>query len=236
MANNVPVTAGSGTTMHTDDVAGVHYPVVKLADGTEDATTRIAAGNGTSAGALRVTLSSDSTGQVTLAAGTTLSLVSGADPLTVGNDTDVIEPAITVSTSAYTANDVVGGRLQIAAALGTLRSGVFQNLFVFFKGNFTPRLDFYLFNAQPTQNTADNGAFAWNSADDSKLIWIRSVVSADYKTIPGATTRTFASVSTVYPAVKSVGSGDLYLYIITLDAVTLSTTSDLRVGLGFARD
>jgi len=38
MANNVPVTAGSGTTIATDDVAGVHYQYVKIASGTEDAT------------------------------------------------------------------------------------------------------------------------------------------------------------------------------------------------------
>jgi hypothetical protein len=62
MANNVAITAGSGTTMRSDDVSGVQYPYVKLADGTEDATTVIAAGNGVAAGALRVSVASDSTG------------------------------------------------------------------------------------------------------------------------------------------------------------------------------
>lgn len=41
MANNVAVTAGSGTTMATDDVGGVHYQLVKLVDGTEDGAGRI---------------------------------------------------------------------------------------------------------------------------------------------------------------------------------------------------
>ncbi len=40
MANNVAITAGSGTDIATDDVAGVHYQVVKLAIGTEDSATR----------------------------------------------------------------------------------------------------------------------------------------------------------------------------------------------------
>lgn len=69
MADNVAITAGSGTSVATDDVAGVHFQRVKLVDGTLDATTAIAAGNGTNGGALRVTVASDSTGVLGLAAG-----------------------------------------------------------------------------------------------------------------------------------------------------------------------
>ncbi len=36
MADNVPITAGSGTTIATDDVAGVHYQQVKIVNGTLD--------------------------------------------------------------------------------------------------------------------------------------------------------------------------------------------------------
>lgn len=64
MADNVAVTAGSGTSIATDDVAGQHYQRIKLADGTADSSTAIAAGNGTEATALRVTVASDSTGVV----------------------------------------------------------------------------------------------------------------------------------------------------------------------------
>ena len=42
MADNIAITAGSGTTVRTDDVSGVHYQVVKLADGTDDGTALIA--------------------------------------------------------------------------------------------------------------------------------------------------------------------------------------------------
>lgn len=41
MANNVDITAGSGTTVATDDVTGVHYQVVKLAAGDEDSAARV---------------------------------------------------------------------------------------------------------------------------------------------------------------------------------------------------
>jgi hypothetical protein len=39
MANNVPITAGAGTDVATDDVGGVHYQRVKIVDGTEDSAT-----------------------------------------------------------------------------------------------------------------------------------------------------------------------------------------------------
>lgn len=41
MADNVPITSGSGTNIATDDVAGVHYQRVKLVDGTLDSAVGI---------------------------------------------------------------------------------------------------------------------------------------------------------------------------------------------------
>ena len=68
MADNAA--ASTDPTVATDDIASVHYQRVKLVDGTLDSTTAIAAGNGTAAGALRVTLPTDGTGVVGLNAGT----------------------------------------------------------------------------------------------------------------------------------------------------------------------
>lgn len=67
MADNVVLNSGSGgQTCATDDVSGVQYQVVKLADGTADSSTRIVAGGGVEASALRVTIASDSTGVVSV--------------------------------------------------------------------------------------------------------------------------------------------------------------------------
>lgn len=78
MADNITLNSGSGgVTAASDDVAGVHYQVVKLADGTADSSTVIASGNGTSTNAIRVTVSSDSTG--------VLSVDDNAGSLTVDN-------------------------------------------------------------------------------------------------------------------------------------------------------
>lgn len=71
MADNVPITAGSGTTIATDDVSGVHYQYVKLTDGTADSADVVATGNGTDEAALRVSVASNSDGQINLACRTT---------------------------------------------------------------------------------------------------------------------------------------------------------------------
>lgn len=59
-------TVPDGTTIAADDVSGVFYQRVKLADGTADSATLIAAGGGVEANALRVTIASDSTGVVSV--------------------------------------------------------------------------------------------------------------------------------------------------------------------------
>lgn len=45
MADNVAITAGSGTTIATDDVSSVHYQKIKLVDGTADSSTAIPGGS-----------------------------------------------------------------------------------------------------------------------------------------------------------------------------------------------
>lgn len=67
MADNVSITAGTGTTVHADEythatLGAGKTQLVKLVDGTLDSGTAIAAGGGVEAGALRVTVASDSTG------------------------------------------------------------------------------------------------------------------------------------------------------------------------------
>lgn len=55
MADNLSITAGSGTTIATDDVGGVHYQKVKLVNGTADDATAIPGG----ANGLRVQTNTD---------------------------------------------------------------------------------------------------------------------------------------------------------------------------------
>lgn len=71
MADNVAVTPGTGATIHADEYTHASLgsgktQLVKLVDGTLDSGTAIAAGGGVEAGALRVTIASDSTGVVSV--------------------------------------------------------------------------------------------------------------------------------------------------------------------------
>lgn len=100
MANNklLPAT-GTGTaavTQATDEIAGVDYPLVKLVDGTEDSTTRILAGNGTAAGALRVTVASDSTGVVASAGTVAHGTTDGGNPVKVGAKVETSPATVTL--------------------------------------------------------------------------------------------------------------------------------------------
>lgn len=64
MADNVTTDPGTGGAVFaTDDIGGVHYPITKLAFGALDSQTIASSGNGnTDAGTIRVTVSADSTG------------------------------------------------------------------------------------------------------------------------------------------------------------------------------
>lgn len=59
MADDIEITAGSGTPVKTDEVGGKHYQLVKLVDGTAESETRIASGEGVKANAMRVALPTD---------------------------------------------------------------------------------------------------------------------------------------------------------------------------------
>ncbi len=45
MADNIPITAGSGTTVATDDIGGVHHQLVKIEFGAADSATQVSSSN-----------------------------------------------------------------------------------------------------------------------------------------------------------------------------------------------
>jgi hypothetical protein len=65
MADNVPVSAGSGLSIAADDIGGVHYQRVKLSIGADGSATDALGGSGTaSAAVLRTVSSTDDPGVV----------------------------------------------------------------------------------------------------------------------------------------------------------------------------
>jgi len=239
MANNVAVTAGSGTTMHTDDVAGVHYPVVKLADGTEDASTRVAAGNGVAAAALRVTIASDSTGVIAVTdngGSLTADIGAGENHIgEVGGHTLPLRPTVTVSTSpAYTSGDTIGGKITLTNAMRVSSgSGVLQSLLLFDAANQKPVGNIFLFDADLTGTMTDNSAVTWNTADFAKCLGQFPVATADWVTV---SSRGIGTVRGINLAVAANGSRNLYAVFVTTSTRSSAATSHLTLAFGFLQD
>lgn len=124
MADNVLLPAtGTGTasvTQATDDVSSVHYPIVKLADGTADATTVIKAAGGVEANALRVTVASDSTGVLTVKQATAGNLnMTEASASAIKTSVELMDDAVYIDDTSTHATGTSKGLLMMAAATPT---------------------------------------------------------------------------------------------------------------------
>lgn len=102
MADNVAITAGSGTTIATDDVSGTHYQYVKLVNGTADATDKIG-GDATNG------LDVDVTRLPALVAGTALigSVSASNETSIVYNGTTALTPKFAAIAAATNGNNTL---------------------------------------------------------------------------------------------------------------------------------
>jgi hypothetical protein len=76
MADNIPISAGSGVTVATDQVGAIHYQVIKVADGTADSENRWL-------------IDSDNAGKVKFDSGATVA-VSNLPDVTLGTGTSFV--------------------------------------------------------------------------------------------------------------------------------------------------
>jgi hypothetical protein len=83
MADNVPITPGSGKDIATDDVASVHYQKIKVDLGGDGVSSPLVRGQQTKANSIPVTHASDDT--VALATGSKVQLTDGTTDATVRN-------------------------------------------------------------------------------------------------------------------------------------------------------
>lgn len=102
MADNIGYTPGSGVSVATDDVAGVHYEKVKLFSSTADSTTAVSDNNGVY-----------SHGPVAHDA------VHAGNPLSVGGKAASTAPSAVAAADAVLAFFDLAGRLIIAAKANT---------------------------------------------------------------------------------------------------------------------
>lgn len=151
MADNVAITAGSGTAIATDDVSGVHYQRMKLVDGALDGTDAIP---GSAARGMTV------------------------DPRPFIQS--FVQTPTVSTTPAYTAKDAIGGLLTFASVARdsggafTLRSVMITD-----KAQQMSDLDLILFNATIAAPT-DNAVFAPTDAEALTIIGVVPIGAGHY--------------------------------------------------------
>lgn len=135
----------------------------------------------------------------------------------------------TISTSAYSTGDVVGGILTIKKALS--RECLLTHISVFDDDGEGVQLDFFFFNAALTGTYTDNAAFAIDAADKSKWIGCTSVLAADYL---AAGSDKVITKSPINLDINFGANGDRNLYAVCVirSTTTYTATTDLRFDFG----
>lgn len=230
MADNVSITAGSGTSIASDDIGGIQFQRIKLTVGPDGTNTGDLAGR-------TVTSSLVATGATDVAA--------YVDPR-VQRQIFTITPTIS-TTPAYTAGDCLGGLQTISnAARFSGGGGVIRSVTVLDKTQAQrSAFDIFLFNGSITATT-DNAAFAGSDADMAKCIGVISILTTDYNTAfagtplnsvafkPDTKTNTLPQAMAI-PYYCS-GSTTLYAQLVTRGTPTYTSTTDIVVQLNCTLD
>ncbi|MGE0131917.1 MAG: hypothetical protein AB7U82_27855 [Blastocatellales bacterium] len=222
------ITAGSGTTIATDDIAGVHYQRVKLVDGTLDGTGAIGgdAGNGLDVDVTRIAAGENHLGEV-------------------GGKTSAINGSFTrpANTTQYAAGDAVSDSSAPITFASIARinngSGVITGAILVDSANQSTKGQFelWLFDTSPAVDT-DNAAFTPTDAECATLI---GVIPFNVAYVGDATAG--AGGNAVYPAQGlslpfkcTGGTDDIFGLIVVRNAYTPVSSEAFTVRLNVLQD
>lgn len=143
----------------------------------------------------------------------------------------IITPTVTCTAGAYSAGDVIGGRLTLTNAMRiTSGTGILQNIILTTADGETPELWIPFFDSATASSIADNAAFAWGSGDHAKFLGAVHVETADWQT------RGSDGVYDSGPLARIVaanGSRNLYAYIMAVGTPTFGATTDVTFRSAF---
>lgn len=175
-------------------------------------------GNGvTGTGSQRVTIASDNT------------------PFQIiGQDTQTTTTP-TVTASAYSAGNCVGGFNAVTISRANGSNGLIQNVILMSKTGLTPTLTVFLFNANPSSSTCtDKSTFTLNVADLPKLIAAPFALTLSAPNGATPSMAELANMARPFIAGGSSGSGvqTIYFGMTVTAAVTPASTSEFIVNIG----
>jgi hypothetical protein len=225
MADNVAITAGSGTTIAADDISSVYYQRVKLSLGADGVANDASAGSGVvGTGTLRVTLATD------------VALPAGEAHLgEVGGKTAVYSVTLSTDTSAYASGDLIADTQQMDAffrkADGT---GVIQSITIIDEDAQGVAL-YVLFMTTSTSLGSENSAPNISDANlTAGLAGIVAVSAADYITVSGTKVACIKNIGLPVKAVS--GTDDLYIAVLNATGTPTYTAAGLEMRIGALLD
>jgi hypothetical protein len=143
----------------------------------------------------------------------------------------VTVPLTVTASSAYVANNSVGGLIRFRNITGPQQSGIVQNVTVLCQSVQTTGYKLYLFNDAPGNTTvADKATPSLNAADLPKLLNVITLVSAD-STI-GKTINVTNGIGVGFIATTQT----LYGVLVTTGTPTYTSTTDVSVTLTVLQD
>lgn len=187
MADNVTITAGSGTTIATDDNGGTHHQVIKVMLGANSTFTGQVGGE---------------------ARGSDYAMYVDNRPKVAV--VQVASAGLTTSTTAYSANDQLGTILTFANAVrasggtATIRSATLVD-----KAKIVGAIDLYLFNQSVTL-ASDNAAADFS---DSDMLFCCGIIR--FPAPQTVTSNGFTQVESSGLAITCSGSTSLYGALVT---------------------
>lgn len=135
-----------------------------------------------------------------------------------------------VTNGAYSANDIMGALMTFTVARAIDEAIILNELQFSFKSAVTPSLLAVLFEADPTGTTkTDNAAYSLAAADVAKVRAALPVNSLNGYLTDHGTPNTIRLPNLNLVMKPATGTRDIYLLLIDLTGVTLTSTSDLQV-------
>jgi hypothetical protein len=179
MADNVAITAGAGTTIATDDVAGVHYQQVKLVASALDSSSPLSraedAAHSDGEHGIMLLGVRNYTGPGTDGDYSALSVDSSGN-LRVNVQKDLVRisasvPGVTTNGTSYTAGDQVGTLISLASAVRTSGgTGAIVGATLTDGKNIIGAYDVVFFRTNGQTLASDNGPFSIAAGDRTTVI------------------------------------------------------------------